>query len=127
MTLSVIPQCDQQADQLRLTACQDSLPEPRQADQLSNMRRTRSLEFPEESRKVAIASIRRHVKEELDLDIGDLKASVVLEFVLAELAPSVYNMGVADAKAFFTERTEDLGAFSLEEFTYWPAASRRRS
>ena len=90
------------------------------------MRGKRILELPGDARKTAIASIRRHFQEELGQDIGDLKATLVLDFFLAELGPSVYNMGVADAKAFITDRTEDLAAMSLEEFTYWPAASRRR-
>ena len=90
------------------------------------MRDKRTLELTVEARKLAIASIRRHVQEELDQDVGDLKASLVLDFFLAELGPSVYNMGVADAKAFLTDRTEDLNALSLDEFTYWPSASRRR-
>lgn len=90
------------------------------------MRGQRKLSLTDDARKLAIASIRRHFTEELDQDIGDLKATLVLDFFLAELGPTVYNMGVADVRAFFAERTEDLGALSLEEFTYWPAASRRR-
>lgn len=89
------------------------------------MRDKRKLTLTVNVRKLGIASIRRHFKEELDQDIGDLKASLVLEFFLTELGPSLYNMGVTDAKVFFAERTEDLGALSLEEFTYWPSASRR--
>ena len=91
------------------------------------MRSKRTLELTGDARKLAVTSIRRHFKEELDQDVGDLKASLVLDFFLAELGPSVYNMGVADAKGFFTDRTEDLNALSLEEFTYWPSASRRRA
>ena len=91
------------------------------------MRVKRTLELPEDARKIAVASIRRHFKDDLELEIGDLKASLVLGFVLSELGPSLYNMGLADARAFFAERAEDIGAMSLEEFTYWPAASRRRS
>jgi uncharacterized protein (DUF2164 family) len=90
------------------------------------MRGQRKLSLTDDARKLAIASIRRHFSEELDQDVGDLKASLVLDFFLAELGPSVYNLGVADAQAFFAERTEDLGSLSMEEFTYWPAASRRR-
>lgn len=89
------------------------------------MRNKRRLELTGDARKLALASIRRHFQEELDQDIGDLTASLVLDFFLAELGPSVYNMGVADAKMFVADRTEDLGALSLEEFTYWPSASRR--
>ena len=46
-----------------------------------------------------IASIKRYVAENLDEDIGDLKASLVLEFVLKEIGPSIYNRAVADAQA----------------------------
>jgi uncharacterized protein (DUF2164 family) len=90
------------------------------------MRSKRTLEQSRDARKQAIASIRRHFQEELGQDIGDLKGSLVLDFILIELGPSLYNMGLADAKACFADRVEDLGAMSLEEFTYWPAASRRR-
>jgi uncharacterized protein (DUF2164 family) len=89
------------------------------------MRGQRKLTLTDDARKLAIASIRRHFKEELDQDVGDLKATLLLDFFLAELGPTVYNMAVADAAAFLAERTEDLGAMALEEFTYWPAASRR--
>ena len=91
------------------------------------MRNKRTLELAADARKLAIASLRRHFQEDLDHDIGDLKAALVLDFMLAELGPSIYNMGVADAKAFFADRTEDLNALSLEEFTYWPSATRRRA
>jgi uncharacterized protein (DUF2164 family) len=90
------------------------------------MRGKRTLDLPGDARKQAIVSIRRLFQEELDQDIGDLKASLALDYFLKELGPIVYNIGVADAKAFLAERTEDLNALSLDEFTYWPSASRRR-
>jgi uncharacterized protein (DUF2164 family) len=81
----------------------------------------------DDARKHAIASIRRYFREELDQDIGDLKATLVLDYFLAELAPAIYNNAIADARAFFTERTADLAALCHhEEFTYWPPESRRR-
>lgn len=91
------------------------------------MRGKRPVELSDEVRKQAIASIRRFVQEELGQEIGDLKASFALDYFLAELGPVVYNTAIADARTFFTERTADLGALCHEEFTYWPAASRRRA
>ncbi|HEY5546373.1 MAG TPA: DUF2164 domain-containing protein [Gemmatimonadaceae bacterium] len=80
----------------------------------------------EDARKHAIASIRRFFQEELDQDVGDLKASLVLDYFLTEVGASVYNTAIADAKAFFTERAADLGALCYrEEFMYWPSESRR--
>jgi len=55
-----------------------------------------------------------------------LKASLLLEYFLKEVGATVYNTALADAKGFFSERTADLGAlYHREEFTYWPAESRR--
>jgi uncharacterized protein (DUF2164 family) len=81
----------------------------------------------DETRKQAVASIRRYVQEELGQELGDLKASLLLDYFLAEIGPAVYNAAVADAQTFFAERSVDLGAlFHREEFTYWPTESRRR-
>jgi uncharacterized protein (DUF2164 family) len=91
------------------------------------MRGKHPIEVSDDARRLAIASIRRYFGEELSQDIGELKASLVLDFFLAELAPVVYNNAIADAQAFFAERTADLAALSHEEFTYWPSATRRRA
>ena len=91
------------------------------------MRGKPSLTLPDEARKQAIASIQRFVREELGQDIGELKASILLDYFLAELGPGVYNKAIADAAAFFAERSADLGALTYQdEFPYWPAAARRR-
>lgn len=46
-----------------------------------------------------LASIKRYFAEQLDDDIGDLKAEILLEFVMKEIAPTIYNRAVADAQA----------------------------
>jgi uncharacterized protein (DUF2164 family) len=54
---------------------------------------------------------------------------MLLKFVLAEIAPSAYNAGVAAAEAFLRDRLADLEATCYEpEFAYWPkgASVRRR-
>jgi len=91
------------------------------------MRDKTSLNIPDEARKEAIASLRQYFADELGQEIGDLKASLVLDYFLVELGPAVYNQAIADAKTFFDERSADLGALCHhEEFPYWPAAARRR-
>lgn len=87
-----------------------------------------SIKLTDEQRKQAIASIKRYVAQELDQDIGDLKAGLLLEFFLKEVAPSVYNGAVADAQAYLRDRLADLeGVCYHDEFDYWPKAGRRRN
>ena len=50
------------------------------------------------ARQQALASIKRYVLEELEQDVGDLKAGSVLDFFLRELAPTVYNHAIGDVK-----------------------------
>jgi len=65
-------------------------------------------------------SIKRYVVENLDQEIGDLKARLFLEYVLKEIGPSVYNQAIADAQTYFQERTVDLDGVCFQpEFTYW--------
>ena len=69
-----------------------------------------SITLPDVARKQAIAALREYFAAEMDEPIGDLKASLLLEFILSELGPSVYNQAIADARAFFEERSNDLAA-----------------
>jgi uncharacterized protein (DUF2164 family) len=82
-----------------------------------------------EKKSQALASIKRFIREELEQDLGDLKAGTVLEFFLKELAPSVYNEAVLDAQHYMQDRALDLeGACHADEFGYWnaPKNPRRR-
>ena len=83
--------------------------------------------FPDQARKQAITSIRRYFDEALDLDIGDLKADLMLDFVLKEIAPTVYNQAIQDAQKLVQERMGDMDStlFAVE-FGYWEKAPRRK-
>jgi uncharacterized protein (DUF2164 family) len=87
-----------------------------------------TITLADDARKHAIASIKRYFSEELDQDIGDLKAGLALEFFLKELAPTIYNGAIADAQTYVRDRLIDLeGACSAPEFAFWPSASVRRA
>jgi len=84
-----------------------------------------SITLSDDSRKRAIASIQRYFADHLDQDIGELKATLALDYFLAEHGPSIYNAAIADAKTFFDERAADLGAICYHaEFPYWEARKR---
>ena len=87
-----------------------------------------TISLPDDARKRSIASLQRYVAEELDQDIGDLKAGLLLDFFLKEIAPTVYNGAIGDAQAYLRERLVDLeGVCAVPEFAYWPSGSVRRA
>lgn len=86
-----------------------------------------TISLPDTARKQSIASIKRYFVEELDQDIGELKAGLLLDFMLKEIAPTIYNSAITDAQTYLRDRLVDLeGACSVAEFAYWPSSSVRR-
>ena len=67
---------------------------------------TMAITLKDETRRDLLASIKRYVAENLDQDIGDLKAGLLLDYVLEELHPSVYNQAIQDAQRYFQERRQ---------------------
>lgn len=84
------------------------------------------IELKKEQRKDAIQSLEQYFREERDEDLDELGAGLLLDYFLKEIAPLVYNKGVADAQRYFIEKTEDLtGSLFEEEFGYWYDRKRR--
>lgn len=74
----------------------------------------------------AIASIRRYFAEEIDQELGELPARLLLDFILTEIGPSVYNAAIADAQVYLRDRVADLeGACYAPEFDYWAQKAAR--
>ncbi len=77
-----------------------------------------------DAQKQALASIQRFCTQELEAEISDIQARLLLAYFLKEIGPAVYNAGVSDAQAFLRDRLADLEATCYEpEFVYWPKAS----
>lgn len=86
-----------------------------------------TIKLPDDTVARLRMSIKRFVAEEMGDDIGDLKAGTILDFVMKEIAPSVYNHAIADAHAYVAGRLDDLdGVCHMDEFSYWPPEQRRR-
>ena len=83
-----------------------------------------AITIAEPARKQATAALQSYFAQNWDEDIGDLKAGLLLDFILAELGPTVYNQAIADARAFFEERAGDLAAVCYRE--EFPSGGRRR-
>lgn len=79
-----------------------------------------TIKLNQDAETYLLGSIKRFFAEELEEDIGDLKAMRVLEFCMREIGPSVYNQAIADAQTYVEERLSDLGGAKFEpEFDYW--------
>jgi uncharacterized protein (DUF2164 family) len=61
-----------------------------------------------------IASIKRYFAENFDDELGDLKASLLLEFVLRELGPGIYDQAVADAQSRIQDAVVELDSSCYE-------------
>lgn len=84
-----------------------------------------ALTLPQDKARQLHASLKRYMTENLDDAIGDLKTNLMLEFILKEIGPTIYNQAIADAQTYFQGRVADLEAVCYEEeFGYWPRGRR---
>ncbi len=79
-----------------------------------------AITLSKDTQQELIPSIKRYFVEHMDEEIGDLKASLLLEFCLKEIGPSIYNQAIADAQAYLHDKVTDLDGSCFEpEFGYW--------
>ncbi len=82
-----------------------------------------TIDLSKQVRTEAIASLQRYFEE----NMPELPASLLMNFVLEEIGPAIYNQAVADAQARLQLRISDLsGELYAEEFQYWPRIERKR-
>jgi uncharacterized protein (DUF2164 family) len=65
-----------------------------------------SLSPSKEQKAEVIDSIRRFFSEKLELDLTELQAGFLLDYLSAEIAPFAYNEGVADVQKFLVRLCE---------------------
>jgi uncharacterized protein (DUF2164 family) len=85
------------------------------------------IELSNETREDAIASIKRYFDENLPEPISDLPANLLLNFILEEIGPPIYNQAIKDAQTRLQHRVADLdGELYEDEFQYWPHTEAKR-
>ena len=88
------------------------------------MHKQATLVLAEPVRKQAVASLRAYSAEHFDDELSDLQATLLLDHVLSDLGPAIYNQAAADARAYVEERAADLeAALHKAEF---PVSGRRK-
>ena len=84
--------------------------------------------LPEETARELVASLQRYFDDERGEEIGELQATLLLEFVLAEIGPSVYNQALRDAQAHLRRHVDDLDvALHQTEMGHTAALRTRRN
>lgn len=86
-----------------------------------------TIELPKQARADAIASLQRYFEENMSEPLGNLSAGLLLDFIVEEIGPAIYNQAVADAQLRMQSRVADLsGELYADEFQYWPRVDKKR-
>jgi uncharacterized protein (DUF2164 family) len=85
------------------------------------------MELNRQQRADAIASLKRYFEENLPEPIGDLPAGMLLDYILEEIGPLVYNQAISDAQSRLSSVVADLtGDLYEKPLAYWPTLDAKR-
>ncbi len=73
-------------------------------------KRVMRIRLTAERRARVLDALTTYFREHFDEEISSFKAERLLDFLVAELGPPVYNQAIRDARAFMTEKLTDLDA-----------------
>lgn len=66
------------------------------------------INLSKEEKQNMILSIKEYFYNERDEEIGDLAATLILDFFIKELAPAIYNKGIQDCYKFLNDKLGDM-------------------
>ena len=69
---------------------------------------SRPIELSREARQAAVAGLRKVLADDLDVEIGALQAEMVLDRLILDLGPILYNRALTDARAVIAAKAEDM-------------------
>jgi len=78
----------------------------RQEDKMA--KKTPKFVLNKEKREFMVSAIQSYFKNEMDIDLGDLASTLILDFFAENLASEFYNQGVVDAQKYISEKIEDI-------------------
>jgi uncharacterized protein (DUF2164 family) len=86
-----------------------------------------SMKLSKEARQDAIASLQKYFQENMDDELGNLVAGELLNFIIDEIGPCLYNQGVRDAQERMLARTSELDVeVFADEFQYWRNRNQKK-
>lgn len=82
--------------------------------------KTMTIELTKEAKQNALESLQKYFEVNMEEPLGNLAAGALLQFILEEIGPSIYNKGVADAQERMQQRISELDSeVYADEFQYW--------
>ncbi|RJX38925.1 DUF2164 domain-containing protein [Paenibacillus pinisoli] len=71
------------------------------------------IKLPREQKLQLVSNLQQYAYDELSVDMGQLAGENMLDFMMKELAPYIYNQAMADARRVIEQRMA-----SIEEELY---------
>ncbi|MGL4451805.1 MAG: DUF2164 domain-containing protein [Sarcina sp.] len=68
----------------------------------------KNFKFSKEREQQLLNDIQEFFLTERNEQLGDLAASIVLDFIVDSIGVEIYNQGVADSYKYMSDRVEDL-------------------
>lgn len=79
-----------------------------------------AIKLKQETERRLLTSIQRYCAANMDEEVGELKAKLLLDFCLREIGPTIYNQAVLDAQAAMQDKIAEIETVCYEtEFSYW--------
>jgi len=68
----------------------------------------RKIAFSREETAAITAKLKAYFRDELETELRDLPAELLLDFLAREIGPAFYNRGLYDAQAVVQAKAEDI-------------------
>lgn len=67
------------------------------------------IQFSREELAAIAGKLRPYFRDEFDVDLRDLPAEMLVDFLAREIGPFFYNRALYDAQAVVAKKAEDIG------------------
>ena len=82
------------------------------------MKPKKLLQLDKEQEEILLDELRAYMSDELDMDIGNLPAKFLLDFMVQLIGPKIYDQAISDAEPWlydrFTGILEDLSVLKKD-------------
>ena len=82
------------------------------------MKHKELLQLEKEEEEALLDELREYMSDELDMDLGNLPAKFLLDFMVSLIGPKIYDQAIEDAEPWlydrFTGILEDLSALKKD-------------